>query len=75
MGDYVTGSNHVLPTNGFARNHNGLSTMDFLTRFSVQSVSQDGIRNLGPTAVILAQIEGLDAHANAVRIRLNALEV
>ena len=74
MGDYVTGSNHVLPTNGFARNHNGLSTVDFLTRFSVQSIKPEGILNLGPTAVTLAQIEGLDAHANAVQIRLNALE-
>lgn len=75
MGDYVTGSNHVLPTNGFARNHNGLSTMDFLTRFSVQSISKEGVRNLGPAAVTLAQIEGLDAHANAVQIRLDNLEV
>lgn len=74
MGDYVTGSNHVLPTNGFAKNHNGLSTIDFLTRFSVQSINQEGIRNLGPTAITLALIEGLDAHANAVQIRLNALE-
>lgn len=74
MGDYVTGSNHVLPTNGFARNHNGLSTPDFLTRFSVQSISQEGIRNLGPTAITLAQIEGLDAHANAVQIRLRACQ-
>jgi len=70
LGDYVTGSNHVLPTNGFARNHSGLSTLDFLTRFSVQSISQEGIKNLGPAAVTLAQIEGLDAHANAVLIRL-----
>ena len=75
MGDYVTGSNHVLPTNGFARNHNGLSTSDFLTRFSVQSISQEGLLNLGPAAVTLAQIEGLDAHANAVQIRLNSLEI
>ena len=75
MGDYVTGSNHVLPTNGFARNHNGLSTSDFLTRFSVQSISQEGILNLGPAALTLAQIEGLDAHANAVQIRLNSLEI
>lgn len=75
MGDYVTGSNHVLPTNGFARNHNGLCTMDFLTRFSVQSINKEGIRNLGPAAITLAQIEGLDAHANAVQIRLNNVEV
>lgn len=75
MGDYVSGSNHVLPTNGFAKNHNGLGTMDFLTRFNVQSINQEGIKNLGPAAVILAQLEGLDAHANAVQIRMNTLEV
>lgn len=75
MGDYVTGSNHVLPTHGFARNHNGLSTTDFLTRFSVQSISKEGILKLGAAAMTLARIEGLDGHANAVQIRLNALEV
>lgn len=75
MGDYVSGSNHVLPTNGFARNHSGLSTMDFLTRFNVQSINQEGIKNLGPAAVTLAQLEGLDAHANAVQIRINTLEI
>lgn len=75
MGDYVTGSNHVLPTNGFAKNHNGLSTLDFLTRFSVQSINQEGIKTLGPIAITLAKIEGLDAHANTVQIRLNDLEV
>ncbi|HAT1660386.1 TPA: histidinol dehydrogenase [Legionella pneumophila] len=75
MGDYVTGSNHVLPTSGFARNHSGLSTLDFMTRFTVQAINQEGIRNLGPAAMTLAEIEGLDAHANAVQIRLNTLEV
>jgi histidinol dehydrogenase len=75
LGDYVTGSNHVLPTNGFARNHNGLGTLDFLTRFSVQSISQQGIKKLGNSAITLAQIEGLHAHANAVAIRLNSLEI
>ena len=75
MGDYVSGSNHVLPTNGYAKNHNGLSTLDFLTRFTVQSISQEGLQNLGPAAITLAQLERLDAHAQAVQIRLNALEV
>ncbi|HAT1596532.1 TPA: histidinol dehydrogenase [Legionella pneumophila] len=75
MGDYVTGSNHVLPTSGFARNHSGLSTLDFMTRFTVQTINQEGIRNLGPAAMALAEIEGLDAHANAVQVRLNTLEV
>ncbi|MBI2786408.1 MAG: histidinol dehydrogenase [Legionella longbeachae] len=73
LGDYVTGSNHVLPTNGFARNHNGLSTLDFLTQFNVQSISEEGIKNLGSAAITLAQIEGLDAHAKAVEIRLKSL--
>ncbi|WP_454781278.1 histidinol dehydrogenase [Legionella sp. WA2022007384] len=75
LGDYITGSNHVLPTNGYAKNHNGLSTLDFLTRFNVQSINEEGIRTLGPAAIALAQIEGLDAHAQAVAIRLNSLEI
>ncbi|CAM2933915.1 histidinol dehydrogenase [Legionella steigerwaltii] len=75
LGDYVTGSNHVLPTNGFAKNHNGLSTLDFLTCFNVQSISKEGIRALGSSAITLAQIEGLDAHAQAVKIRLDSLEI
>lgn len=75
MGDYVSGSNHVLPTNGFAKNHSGLSTLDFLNRFTVQTISSKGIQTLGPAAIILAQAEGLDAHANAVSIRLNDLEL
>lgn len=74
MGDYVTGSNHVLPTNGYARNHSGLTTCDFLNRFTVQSISKQGLNALGPAAVTLAQIEGLAAHANAVTIRLNDQE-
>ncbi|WP_454783923.1 histidinol dehydrogenase [Legionella sp. WA2024007413] len=75
LGDYITGSNHVLPTNGYAKNHNGLSTLDFLTRFNVQSISEEGIKTLGPSAITLARIEGLDAHAQAVAIRLNSLEI
>jgi histidinol dehydrogenase len=75
LGDYITGSNHVLPTNGFARNHNGLNTLAFMTQFNVQEVSPEGIKNLGPAAITLAQIEGLNAHAQAVAVRLNSLEV
>ncbi|KTD82690.1 histidinol dehydrogenase [Legionella waltersii] len=70
MGDYITGSNHVLPTNGFARNHNGLNTMDFMTRFTVQEVFREGVQQLGPYALTLAELEGLDAHANSISIRL-----
>ncbi|TAL60081.1 MAG: histidinol dehydrogenase [Legionella sp.] len=74
MGDYITGSNHVIPTNGFAKNYSSLSTIDFLRRFSVQSIDPNGLNTLGPAAITLAQIEGLDAHAQAVQLRLNFLE-
>ncbi|MGQ3889006.1 histidinol dehydrogenase [Legionella sp. CNM-1927-20] len=74
LGDYVTGSNHVLPTNGYARSHSGLSTLDFLKSMTVQEVNSTGIKTLGQAAITLAQLEGLDAHANAVSIRLKNLE-
>ncbi|MBA2710423.1 MAG: histidinol dehydrogenase [Tatlockia sp.] len=71
LGDYVTGSNHVLPTNGSARNQSGLSTCDFLKAISVQKISKEGLETLSEAAQTLALIEGLDAHANAIKIRLN----
>jgi histidinol dehydrogenase len=74
MGDYCTGANHVLPTYGFARAFSGLSLTDFMKRMTVQELSADGLRDLGPTAVQLAQLEGLDAHANAVHVRLAKLQ-
>ncbi|ASQ46126.1 histidinol dehydrogenase [Legionella clemsonensis] len=74
LGDYATGSNHVLPTNGYARNHSSLGTMDFLKTLSVQHVTSQGLVHLSHAAQTLALIEGLDAHANAVKLRLNALE-
>ena len=70
MGDYVTGSNHVLPTNGFARSHSGLSTADFLKTISVQSITREGLDGLGNAAYTLAMLEGLDGHANAVKQRM-----
>lgn len=73
MGDYCTGANHVLPTYGFARAFSGLSLADFMKRMTVQELTADGIKDLGPTAVTLANTEGLDAHANAVNVRLGAL--
>lgn len=74
MGDYVTGSNHVLPTYGFAKKFSGLGVSDFLKAISVQSVNEMGVRQLGLAAETLAIVEGLDAHAHAIRLRLNALE-
>ena len=72
MGDYCSGTNHVLPTYGHARAYSGLGLSDFQRRMTVQELNGDGLRSLGPTAVTLARLEGLDAHANAVNIRLAA---
>jgi histidinol dehydrogenase len=74
MGDYCSGTNHVLPTYGFVRAYSGLSLTDFVKRMTVQELSADGLRDLGPTAISIAQLEGLDAHANAVQIRLAHLD-
>lgn len=74
MGDYCSGTNHVLPTYGFARAYSGLSLTDFLKRMTVQELTADGLRDLGPTAVTIAELEGLDAHANAVQVRLASLQ-
>ncbi len=75
MGDYCSGTNHVLPTGGNARAMSGLSLADFCKRITVQELSRAGLKDLGPVARTLAMLEGLDAHANAVTIRLNALDI
>jgi histidinol dehydrogenase len=69
MGDYATGSNHVLPTGGWARMRGGLSAADFVKCISVQSISRSGFLRLANTVETLAESEGLLAHRNAVRIR------
>jgi histidinol dehydrogenase len=74
MGDYCSGANHVLPTYGYARAYSGLSVLDFVKGITVQELSPTGLRNLGPVAVELAKLEGLDAHASAVSRRLDVLE-
>jgi histidinol dehydrogenase len=73
MGDYCSGPNHTLPTYGYARAHSGLSVDDFQKRITVQELSPSGLRGLADTARILARLEGLDAHAAAVDIRIAAL--
>jgi len=70
LGDYCSGTNHVLPTYGYARAYSGLSVLDFLKRITVQELTPAGLRDLGPVAATLADLEGLDAHAEAVRCRL-----
>jgi histidinol dehydrogenase len=71
-GDYVTGSNHVLPTGGAARFRGGLSAADFVRTFTVQTLTRSGIRALSRSAIVLAEAEGLTAHAESIRCRLLA---
>jgi len=73
MGDYCSGTNHVLPTYGYARAYSGLSVLDYVKRITVQELTPAGLLGLGPTAVTLAGMEGLDAHAAAVNRRLEVL--
>jgi len=71
IGDYVGGSNHVLPTARSARFSSGLTVLDYLKRSSVLKLTPEPLRQLGPSAITLAGCEGLDAHARSVAIRLN----
>jgi histidinol dehydrogenase len=73
LGDYCSGPNHTLPTYGYARSYSGLSLEDFQRRMTVQELTPSGLEGLGPTARILAGLEGLDGHAASVSIRLEAL--
>ncbi|WP_068855859.1 histidinol dehydrogenase, partial [Xanthomonas graminis] len=70
LGDYCSGTNHVLPTNGAARAYSGVSVASFQNFVSVQSASRAGIAAIGACAVTMARAEGLDAHANAVALRM-----
>ena len=72
VGDYCSGTNHVLPTYGFASNHSGLGLDQFLRSMTVQELTADGLRGLGDAVVTLAGLEGLDAHAQAVTRRLRS---
>jgi histidinol dehydrogenase len=72
LGDYATGSNHVLPTGGWARVRGGLTASDFVKQIAIQEVSRAGLRRLGPIAVELAQAENLPAHARAIRLAMSA---
>lgn len=70
-GDYASGTNHTLPTNGFAIAYSGVSLDSFVKKITFQHITQIGINNLGPTVIEMAEAEALRAHANAVRVRLN----
>ena len=73
-GDYASGTNHTLPTNGFARNYSGVSLDSFVKKITFQKITAQGIQNLGPTIEIMAQAEKLEAHKNAVSVRLKKLQ-
>jgi len=69
-GDYASGTNHTLPTNGHARAYSGVSVDSFVRKITFQQINEEGINTIGNTIVTMAIAEGLDAHANAVKIRL-----
>lgn len=70
VGDYASGTNHTLPTNGFARAYSGVSLDSFVKKITFQELSRDGLQQIGPSVVLMAEAEGLQAHAEAVRVRL-----
>jgi histidinol dehydrogenase len=69
-GDYASGTNHTLPTNGFARMYSGVSVDSFVKKVTFQQLSEEGLRNISNTVIMMAEAEGLQAHAEAVRVRL-----
>ncbi len=69
-GDYASGTNHTLPTSGWARSSSGVSVDSFIKKITVQSITRAGLENLGPTIECLAEAEGLEAHSYAVKVRL-----
>ncbi|WP_418637946.1 histidinol dehydrogenase [Winogradskyella sp.] len=72
-GDYASGTNHTLPTNGYARNYSGVSLDSFLKKITFQNLNKEGIKNIGPAIELMAEAEGLDAHKNAVTLRLKQI--
>jgi histidinol dehydrogenase len=74
VGDYASGTNHTLPTYGYARNYSGVSLDSFVKKITYQKLSPEGIQNIGPTVEVMAENELLHAHKNAVTVRLNSLK-
>ena len=73
-GDYASGTNHTLPTNGYAKAYSGVSLDSFIRKITFQEINRDGIQNIGPAIEVMAANEQLDAHKNAVSIRLASLK-
>jgi histidinol dehydrogenase len=72
-GDYASGTNHTLPTNGWARSYSGVNLDSFLKKITFQEISKEGLKNIGPAIEIMAVAEALEAHKNAVTLRLNKI--
>lgn len=70
VGDYASGTNHTLPTNGFAKAYSGVSVDSFVRKITYQKLSEEGLKNISQTVIEMAEAEGLAAHANAVKVRL-----
>ncbi|WP_333801267.1 histidinol dehydrogenase [Phnomibacter sp.] len=70
VGDYASGTNHTLPTNGYARMYSGVSIDSFVKKITYQQLTPEGLKTIAPTVIAMAEAEGLEAHANAVRVRL-----
>jgi histidinol dehydrogenase len=73
-GDYASGTNHTLPTSGYARNYSGVSLDSFVKKITYQKITPKGLKSLGPAVEIMAENEQLHAHKNAVTLRLNSLK-
>lgn len=74
-GDYASGTNHTLPTHGYAKAYSGVSTQSFMKRISYQKINAKGLQKLGPAIEIMASAEQLDAHKNAVTVRLKKMDI
>ncbi len=72
-GDYASGTNHTLPTNGFAKAYSGVSVDSFVKKITFQQLTKEGIQNIGPSVELMAEAEGLQAHKNAITLRLQSL--
>ena len=73
-GDYASGTNHTLPTNGFSKAYSGVNLDSFTKSITFQKITKEGLLNIGNTIELMAEAEGLQAHKNAVTLRLNDLK-
>ena len=73
-GDYASGTNHTLPTNGYAKNYSGVSFDSFVKKITFQKLNKEGIKNIGPAIELMAEAEQLFAHKNAVTLRLKEIQ-